>query len=90
MSRPKWNKPSAQAVTDVAPPTPTQAGPAPIKKGARYGRWRLLRDSGVLRSGHRYAPCECVCGTQALVFEAHLVKGESTGCRSVKCRQANA
>ena len=71
----------------------TQAEAAPvdaaaIRKGARFGRWRLLRDSSVLRGGHRYAACECVCGHQAIVYEVHLRGGRSTGCKRGPCLDA--
>lgn len=75
-----------------APPHPepqTKPEKVALTKGATFARWRLVRDGGVLgRGSHRFAPCECVCGHRALVYEVHLLSGRSTGCGKRLCRDA--
>jgi hypothetical protein len=72
------------------PTTPQARPPRPeINKGDRFGRWRVARESGVMRGGQRYVPCVCVCGAIGLVYELHLRRGNSTGCGSPLCRSSN-
>lgn len=60
-----------------------------IGKGVIVGRWKVIRESTRMRSGHWYAVCQCVCGTQQFVYVNSLRAGTSTGCKSNACRAAH-
>ena len=64
-----------------------------MKRGAEIGEWTVLGPSEIrvqTRSA-RYWKCRCRCGTERMVNEQNLLRGESTTCGcSRRANQNNA
>jgi hypothetical protein len=71
--------------------------PSKIERGQKFWRWTVVR-----HAAPEQRPCgrgrlwyqrrvivRCVCGDEITAWEADLVRGLSTGCRSAKCRRAH-
>jgi len=48
----------------------------------------VIRPATVDRLGRDRYIVQCICGTEAIVLAHALENGNTTGCRSIKCRQA--
>lgn len=55
----------------------------PLKSGAKFGHWTVVRFAGVRRC--RYYLCECECGTRREVRGNALTSGRSLGCDKREC-----
>lgn len=52
-----------------------------VQAGEMYGRWIVLRDSGIDKTGNSTFECKCTCGTiKQKVLAFNLVNGESKSC----------
>lgn len=57
----------------------------PIKIGARFGRWTVIGETVITKTGQYCHPCRCDCGTERLVRSSDLRRGlsKSCGCLSI-------
>lgn len=58
-----------------------------IQKNARFGRWVVVRSASRDVHGRQRSVVRCQCGTEAIVLDNALQRGNTRGCKSVKCRK---
>ena len=56
-------------------------------RGSRWGRWQVVRPAAKDSMGRARSVVRCVCGTEAIVLDHALTRGNTKGCRSVSCRR---
>ncbi len=64
------------------------SSPGDLQKNQRYGRWSVVRAAARDSHGRLRAVVRCLCGTEAIVLENALRRGNTSGCKSVTCRKS--
>lgn len=55
--------------------------------GDMYGKWVVIDNKPITKSGHTYITVKCECGVEELKCLSDLLIHKSTGCRSCKARE---
>ena len=55
--------------------------------GEKFGYWKVIDNTPVIKSGHTYILVRCKCGKEELKCLSDLRNGRTTGCRSCKARE---
>lgn len=58
-----------------------------IERNSRWGRWQVVRPAAKDQRGRARSVVRCICGTEAIVLDHALKRGNTRGCRSVTCRK---
>ncbi len=58
-----------------------------VQKNMQFCRWTVVRAASSDSHGRARTVVRCKCGTEAIVLENALKRGNTSGCKSVTCRK---
>lgn len=58
-----------------------------VQRGQKFVRWTVVRSASRDDRGRTRTVVRCICGTEAIVLDDALKRGNTNGCRSVTCRK---